>query len=103
MNIVNLEILRTSLSSNVGATQGPFINRNSTFQATVKGSGSVSATVIIEVSNDRENFMTLGTITLSGTGAASDGFVSAAPWAFFRAKTTAISGTNAVVTVFAGV
>lgn len=103
MNICPLEILRTASSSEVGQAKGPFINRNSTFQATVKGLGPVSATVLIEVSNDGDNFLLLGTLTLSGSNSASDGFASAAPWTFFRAKTTAISGTGAVVTVFAGV
>jgi hypothetical protein len=74
-----------------------------TFQATVSGTGSVSATINVLVSNDGTNFLALGTITLTGTGTASDGFVSDAPWQFVRADVSAISGTSAVVNVVMGI
>jgi hypothetical protein len=45
--------------------------------------------------------MTMGTITLSGTTSATDGFVSDEPWAYHRANVTAISGTSATVNVIA--
>ena len=73
-----------------------------TYQATVVGTGAVSATVVVEVSNDGEYWLTLGTITLSGTTSDSDGFASNAAWAFVRSDTTAISGTGATVTVTEG-
>jgi hypothetical protein len=68
---------------------------NRTFQATVTGTGAVSATVIVEGSNDNVGWLEIGTITLSGTGSASDGFASNAPWAFVRARCSSISGTGA--------
>lgn len=70
-----------------------------TFQASLAGSGSVSATVLIQVSNDGSQWLTLGTITLSGTSSASDGFVSDETWYSHRANVSAISGTSAAVTV----
>lgn len=72
-----------------------------TVQATVAGTGTVTATVIIDVSNDGANACSTvaGTITLSGTTANADGFVIAAPWKYIRARVTAISGTGAAVTV----
>jgi hypothetical protein len=73
-----------------------------TVQASVTGSGAVSATVVIEGSNDAKNFIAIGTITLSGTGSATDGFVSDAPWVDLRANLTALSGTNAAVSVALG-
>ena len=75
-----------------------------TYQATVVGTGSVSATVIIEGSNDGSSlsYLTIGTITLSGTTSASDGFVSTASWSFVRARLTAISGTGAAVNATMG-
>ena len=73
-----------------------------TYQATVLGSGAQTATVIVEGSNENINFLTLGTITLSGTTTASDGFASEAAWVFVRARLTAISGTGATVTVVMG-
>ena len=71
------------------------------FQATVTGTGAVTATVTIEYSNDGVNALSTvgGTITLSGTNTNSDGFTSDTPWKFVRANVTAISGTGATVNV----
>ena len=76
-----------------------------TIQATVTGTGAVTATVVIDCSNDGVNACAtaLGTISLSGTTSASDGFTTDAPWKFIRARTTAISGTNATLVVLKGV
>lgn len=76
-----------------------------TFQAIVNGIGAVGATVVIDASNDGVNWTStvMGTITLSGTTVTSDGFTSDAPWKFVRARTTAISGTGALVQVYMGV
>ena len=78
-------------------------SKNRTFQATVAGTGAVSATVKVQVSNDNVNWIDLGTITLSGTTSATDGFASNAPWAYVRGNVTAISGTGAAVTLAMGV
>lgn len=77
----------------------------SAFQATVTGTGAVTATVEIEVSNDGVNAVdtVMGTITLSGTTSHSDGFTSEAPWKYVRANVTAISGTSASVDVLMSV
>lgn len=74
-----------------------------TFQANVVGSGAVTATVVCEGSNDDSFYSTLGTISLAGTTSASDGFTITAPWAYVRARVTAISGTSATVNVYLGV
>lgn len=95
----------TLLSTNSGSTTGishalsggPF-----TVIASEVGTGAVTATVVVEVTNVPSvttSWLTLGTITLSGTTTAQDGFASAAAWGAIRAKTTAISGTSAIVTV----
>ena len=78
---------------------------NATIQATVTGTGAVTATIVFEVSNDGVNAVAtpLGTVTLSGTTAASDGFTTNAPWKYIRARVTAISGTNALITCLLGV
>jgi P pilus assembly chaperone PapD len=76
---------------------------NRTFQATVAGTGAVSATVVIDVSNDGNYWITAATLSLSGTTSATDGFASTATWPFTRSRITAISGTNAAVTVSVGV
>lgn len=74
-----------------------------TFQATVTGTGALTATVKIQVSNDGTNYIDLATISLSGTTSATDGFSSDAPWRFVRGNVTALTGTSAAVTAFAGV
>lgn len=75
----------------------------SAIQASVVGTGAVSATVVIEVSNDASYAVAtpLGTITLSGTTSSSDGFTTDAPWKYMRARISAISGTGATVFVSA--
>ena len=73
-----------------------------TVQATVSGTGAVSATVAIEGSNDGTNWLTLGTITLRGTTSATDGFAFSAPWVYIRSNCTAISGTGAALSVVMG-
>ena len=69
------------------------------FQAVLSGTGALTATVLVQVSNDAINWMTLGTITLSGTTLTSDGFTAEAPWAYVRGNVTAISGTGATITL----
>lgn len=64
--------------------------------ALVKGTGAVTATIVLDVSNNDTDWIeAAATITLSGTTSASDGFVIDANWAAIRARLTAISGTNA--------
>ena len=79
---------------------------SATFQATVNGtSGTVTAAIDIEVSNDEKNWISMATISLSASApvADSDGFASNASWAFVRANLMAITGTDARVTVVMGV
>lgn len=83
-------------------TVGNIPTAKSTFQAIGStSSGSGSATIKVQVSNDGTNFIDAGTITLTlSTTTTSDGFSIDAPWAFIRGNTTAISGTNAAVTLY---
>lgn len=84
---------------------------NRTFQATLKGVGVCNAIVAIEYSNDCVVWFPLPdspktvTTVASGTNpvVASVIFdIVNAGWAFVRAKCTAISGTNAEVSVTMG-
>lgn len=94
-------MLSEVLVTGAGSSYGPAYAGEKTFQAVVTGSGAVSATVLIQVSNNPsvQGWITLGTITLSGTTTDTDGFASEATWAYYRANVTAISGTGAAVTV----
>ena len=73
-------------------------------QGSVAGTGTVTATITIYVSNSGNTgeWILAGTITLSGTTTATDGFAISAPWQYFQANVTAISGTNATVNVILG-
>jgi hypothetical protein len=73
-----------------------------TVHARVTGTGAVSATVVVQVSNYDGNWLNLGTLTLSGTDTASAGLALDAHWAYIRADLTAISGTGASVDVIMG-
>ena len=82
---------------------GSFVARNasqSTFQATVAGTGAVGCTVTLQGSNDGVTPVgtSLGVITLSGTTSASDGFAINAPWPYVRAVVSGSSGTIASIT-----
>ena len=72
------------------------------FQAVGATSTSTgAATVLIQVSNDGVNFITMGTINLTlGTAQTSDGFAAANTWEYYRANLSAVSGTGAKVTVY---
>ena len=73
------------------------------FAANVQGTGSVTATVVIEARNAASGvWFTLATITLSGTTSAADGFGSLVRYMEYRANLTAVSGTGAAVTVTMG-
>jgi hypothetical protein len=75
-----------------------------TYQATVTGSGSVAANVLIEVSNDGIGWLSDGssTLALTGTTTATSGYTSVSPWQFVRATISGITGTSAAVTVSLG-
>lgn len=66
-------------------------------------SGAYTATIVIEGSNDGATGITLGTISLSSTAptVATDGFVTGqAPWAYVRARVTAITGVGTSVSTW---
>lgn len=76
-----------------------------TFQADgTTSSGAGSATITVEVSINKVDWMTLGTVTLTlATTSSSDGFASDAAWPYVRGNVTAISGTGASVNLRMGV
>lgn len=62
--------------------------------------GAGSATIVLEVSNDGENWLPRDTINLTlSTTPASAGIELDAPWLFVRANMTDISGTGAAITM----
>lgn len=97
------KLLNAVLVTGAGSANiGPSVFGTS-FQASVVGTGSVSATVDIEVSNDGVYWKALGTITLNtGTTSVTDFLIPPAPvgpYAQIRGNCTAISGTGAALTL----
>jgi len=78
--------------------------REMSIQATVVGTGALTASIVIEVSNDNLGWVSnaVSNINLSGISVVSQGFLLKAPWAYIRARVTGITGTGASVTVTAG-
>jgi hypothetical protein len=88
---------------NVQTLRTPTDNR--TFQASGKTtSGSGTASVNVEVSNDNVNWILMGTIGLTlSTTPSTDGFVSIANWTYVRGNVTSITaGVGATVSLFMG-
>lgn len=76
------------------ANTAPGPNKKS-IQAIVHGDGAVSAEVKVSVSNNEEDWIELGVITINGTDMASDGFGHETPWKAYRADLVSITGTDA--------
>lgn len=98
-----VKLLNAATSTGAGIAHIPWGTKR-TFQATGATSAGVgAATIIVQVSNDNENWMDMATIelTLSDTP-SSDGFVTDAGWKYVRGNIDAISGTNAMVTLWIG-
>ena len=77
--------------------------RAPTFDASVTGPGAVSAEVAIEVRNTPEGPPALlGTITLSGTDIAADGFGYPAHFSEYRARVVSVSPGASVTAALGG-
>lgn len=94
-NLLNGVTTNTSVTTELN--QNPRPNRG--YQATVSGTGAVTATINYYGSNDGVNFGStpFGTITLSGASPQSDIFAAPANYKYIRATTTNVTGTGATV------
>lgn len=73
-----------------------------THQLIVTGSGTVTATAVVEGTNDptgTNGWQTIATLNASGTTSASDSVVVQHTWAQLRARSTALTGTGAAAVV----
>jgi hypothetical protein len=73
-----------------------------TVQAQVVGTGAVTATLVVQISNDGTTFLDIGTIALSGTTSSSGGLAMDAAWRYMRFNLSAVTGTEAAVTAILG-
>lgn len=99
-----ITILSAALATGAGASfrHGADYRPRRTFQAVVAGSGAVTATVLIEVSLDEVDWITIATFTLNGTNRAADLAAVEGAYPFVRANVSAITGSSAAVTVIMG-
>lgn len=70
-----------------------------THSATVTGTGAVSATVLVEGSNDNAAWFTLCTLSPTGTTSATDAITGISASLHIRHRCTAITGTGASANV----
>lgn len=73
-----------------------------TFVCSMTGSGTVSASVQIQGSNDSINWVNIGS-AMSASGTAPVGQVSNTTYKYFQASVSSITGTAAAVTTTMGV
>ena len=91
------QVLSAAIAGGSALIQGRTVSRFSA-QASVEGTGAVSATVVIEGSNNGGlDWVPISALTLSGTTRAIDGGMTETLWGSIRVRVSAISGTNAVV------
>lgn len=96
-------ILSGATATGAGSTFEPWGDTYTYHAFGTTGSGSGSATILIQVSNNGTNWITMGTISLTlSTTVTADGLSAIVPWKYHRANVTAISGTTATVTVIMG-
>ena len=98
------QVLTILPASTASATGGAFVPKSSPifFMATISGTAALTGTIIVEATNDplvTTSWLTLGTIALTGTTTAQDGFSSSAQPANVRARLSALTGTSASVIV----
>jgi hypothetical protein len=104
MSIPVLKILDAVTTTGPGETYRSGSGRRTihTFQASITGTGAVSATILIQVSLDLIHWGTMVTFTLSGTTSDTSVAAAEAPYEYYRTNLTAISGTGCAATVWIG-
>lgn len=93
----------TTTATGTGFDLSGVTNDERNFVVYLAGTGAVTATVILEVSNNNTHWGDLATFTLSGTGSDTEVYVSDEAWQYVRGRVSAISGTGAAVTMTMGV
>ncbi len=96
---LKLDLLLGATTPQVGAVSSNLPPGNRGFCCYLNGTGAVAATVLLLVSNDGLNFTPRATFTLSGTNTDSANLQEWHAFAYMKGQVTAISGTNAAVTL----
>lgn len=94
-------LLQGAIATGASASQQPWAPPYTWQARGIVSASTGAATILIEVSDNNVDWITMGTISLTlSTTMATDGFTSGAPWPFVRANITSLSGTNATVDVW---
>lgn len=88
-------LMNAKTDTGAGTTYMADFAGTSTIQAWITGPGT--ATVLIQVSNNNSNWLTLATMSLDSGGTTSDGFVMEAPWMYVRGNVSAITGGSITI------
>lgn len=106
LGVKTVTLLDAVTSTGASTTNNKILNTNRTFFAVgTVTAGAGSATILIQASNDNSNWILLDTISLQIASSASAGigaYIDTSAWKYIRANVSAISGTDATVTVTAG-
>jgi len=108
--VINLRYLLQGLTTAIpgaavempvaGSSENEPIDPDKAFMASVAGTGAVTASVNIEVTNDPTvGWIVLATLALTGTTLAFAGQLAKASWPWVRGNVTALTGTGAAVTL----
>lgn len=105
MGVSRIKILDAATTTATGSTfpAGQQYKPSRTFSGSIAGTGAVSATVLIEVTNNPDAGWGLHvTLTMSGTTTDTAHGAAEGSWSYYRARVTAISGTGCAATVWMG-
>jgi len=94
----SIVLLQGVTSVSVGTAYGCEQITTASIQASITGTGVLSSTVLIQISNDNIGWVTMATLGLSDT-TPSEAFINNLPFSYIRASVSSISGTNATVSV----
>ena len=91
-------------TTNVSTVPVQLWGGKNSFQVNLTGSGTVSVTATLEVSNDGVTWIpiTASALSLSGTNSDTDGLTIDAAWVYARITLSSITGTGATATAFMG-
>lgn len=97
-------LLKEAIANVVGQSSRTTIAKKVVQAVGSTTSGSGAATIAIQVSNNNNDWIDAGIITLTlGTTRTTDGFEINASWLWIRAVLSGLSGTGANVSVHMGI
>lgn len=91
-----LSTTTAAISASVADQLVPTTTIQATVTTTTTAGAAVSATVLVEVSNNNVDWFSKATIALSGTTSDSDGYCLSEPWPYYRVNASAVGALCAL-------